>query len=365
MTSQGSFDEVNSLIEFDVSHSGESAGATPSHFLPWVLAACTACYFLSCLGLIGASSGNRSILGLNGCLITASMITFGCTMFTVLAFDETIMPVLVRQTKEFCGPDLYPNWDDALGCTDPNTASTAKCGAECQQRLQFIKSVGGGTSQGGCSFLDTICKRATYALVKTDGQTGECWVGSDQNVRPPQLSSDKVADETQCSRLCDADIQCSAYTWNTGAGTTCNVYTKRTSLRFQETDWTVPGLNAGESEGKDVTPVDGIKVNSYKTCSRKGRPQVIEDASQYAKILALSCGVLLVFATYTLVVNMMWVYTLNTGHKGKKGFDAIQKRLCCPCLTKALPSGRKFQGGPTDTEEARLKGNDTDFDESE
>lgn len=357
MMQQGSFDEVNSLVEFDMSHGGQG-GATPSHFLPWVLGALVACYFLSCMGLVGARSGNPSILGLNGCLLTCCLVVFGCTAFTVLAFDETIMPVLVRQTKEFCGPELYPNYDAALGCTDPDTKAKADCGAECQQRLAFLKQVGGGSASGGCSFLDTICRRATYVLVETALQVGECLVGTDQHLRTPELVSTKVADEATCSSVCDADLECSAYGWNTDMSTppvnTCRVYTLKKSYTEDPWDFSQPPIRANEMWGFAVTPIDGVVADTTGSCYRKGRPQAIEDASQYAKILALACGVLLVVATYTLLVNMMWVYTLNTGHKGKKGLNAIQRRLCCPCLTR-VPNRKRL-----DPEEARLNDPDSD-----
>jgi hypothetical protein len=287
------------------------------------------------------------------------MLVFGCTMFTVMAFDETIMPVLVRQTKELCGPELYNNFDGVLGCTDPGTiqASQNECGVECQQRVQFIKDVGGGTGDGGCNFLETICKRATYVFVGS----GECLVGNDQNVRTRQFSSTQIDDETKCSKLCDADIRCSAYGWYTDAtgASTCRLYT---TAKEASTGFTKPALADGLRYGTVVTPVDGVVADSKGSCMRAGRPQVIEDASQYAKTLALACGVLFIAATYTVLVNMMWVYTLNTGHKGRKGLHALQSKLCCPCMPNSADRTKKNRKQATDAETARLK---EDFDQSD
>lgn len=319
--SSSNFEMIDNMIAVDTSfETGEEGALSPSTFLPWLLVCTIAGIVAAVFGCAGVAPRNKP-----GCLSTHLLmmlilgVVFLVISVTCSQFESTMEPIIARQVVEFCGPTTYPTYADRLNCSSQPLNVVSPCGADCEARINLIRTM------GRCSFLDGVagvgglCRDYFFFSVGS----GSCLVNG---LVPPTFTGTKATIQ-ECEAACAGMTSCSAFSF-THTTTTCVVVSNLPPADVSFTPSTVANTTAA------IAPIGAAVGRSADVCFRKGNPNIVYDAYNDVFAMASVCYMTAALMFAAAIVGAIYTFTIATGQTAgsKKGLDAILKKMCCPCL---------------------------------
>lgn len=335
------YEDMKRMINVDEG-TGDSELGSIGMTVNLCFAAAVLCIFIGALGCLGNHCESKGPL----CCYFLTTVALASFYFGIALYSYTvgtsIVPLAERQIAEFCNTSLNFAYETRMGCNDESNGQNfeegvkafaekllAKCGQECEERVQLLRRM------GGCAHLMRLCHKYDYGIV---GE-GYCLVATPNGSEylPPTIPSSKDSSVSTdcCLEACDASVGCSGFTYQPS---TKRCFLLAPSRPLVAVSKSCDGVQWDRNVSTDLMlfrgerpRIVGAAGGDGLVCHEKTEPVLL--GSIVATIGTL--GFMSAVASLVLVGATMCAcclqYTLSTRRKGKKGPSALMARMLCPC----------------------------------
>jgi len=295
----------------------------------------------ACLGCAGAQLENHSLICTYFMFVVVLAMWYLITLITTLNFNAISVRIVDRQATQFCNVSQFYTFKAELGCTFPATREGSLCGADCQDRVNLLRSM------DGCNLLNVMCHRFAWMPVGP----GFCLSASQLGGlgRPPTYTNNAaltpIADEAACQEVCNQHVACAGVSYGV-LQKNCYLVMKLapTYGNWSKVKFSPPSSTTPEIE--NAYPVTGSGGEVGYACTKKDQPIIVTEADSFTRMMAWFFGVAILLSCAAMCCTCSLLYTTSTRRKGKKGACPLMHKLLCPCCLGS--EKRKFSDGSFD-----------------